>query len=448
MRGLLLLLCGLLMLGAAAAPVAERWANGFRLITCPTTSSQVVSIEVLIDYSAFDEPPACQGIRHVLVTSMLQGSPLTSGAEIQRSLASVGGVISGRVHQDALEFSVTVPAGAVAIGMDALAEIICHPALSDRGIRQAIRQAQETATAPATGALEAASRMTYRRIYADHPYASFSLGTPETLSRLTPAMVRLAYWHFVAPDASVMAIVGRVRAVDGQARARAVFADWETRKRLPRFTIEAPTLPTSQLELNEEPVSAACVMLSFPACGATNPDFLTLRLIDVLLGGGTGARLFRSVREKYHLAYEVSTYFPSQALSSHFSLYALTAASRIEQTKGAMTAEITRLQTTPVSDAELQRAKAYMKGRYLLSHQYSTQQAFDLAWYELLGVGVGYDQAFASKVDAITSTEVARVARQYFTHYLLTVVIPNSVNMPNETIGSLGDSTARVQKNR
>ncbi len=40
----------------AAAPACERWSNGFRLIILPTTSSQVVSAEVLIDYSALDEP--------------------------------------------------------------------------------------------------------------------------------------------------------------------------------------------------------------------------------------------------------------------------------------------------------------------------------------------------------------------------------------------------------
>ncbi len=95
----------------AMAPTSERWSNGFRLIILPTTSSQVVSAEALIDYSALDEPDAQQGIRQVLLTSMLQGSQACDGNTIRRRLTAIGGSMQGHIHQEMLEFSVSVPAG-------------------------------------------------------------------------------------------------------------------------------------------------------------------------------------------------------------------------------------------------------------------------------------------------------------------------------------------------
>ncbi len=143
--------------------------------------------------------------------------------------------------------------------------------------------------------------------------------------------------------------------------------------------------------MRESTVKSTCVMLTFPACGVTHKNFLAMRLLDVLLGGGTQSRLFRHVREDQRLAYDTATDFPSQRQCSHFSVFALTDSSAMEETKTALLAELSELQVKPVSEDELQRAKAYLKGRYLLSHQYSAQHAFDLAWYELVGLGAGYE---------------------------------------------------------
>ncbi len=81
-------------------------------------------------------------------------------------------------------------------------------------------------------------------------------------------------------------------------------------------------------------------MLTFPACGVTHKDFLAMRLLDVLLGGGTQSRLFRHVREEQHLAYETATDFPSQTQCSYFSVFALTDRLEMEETKSALIGEL------------------------------------------------------------------------------------------------------------
>lgn len=446
MRRLSLLLMLLLALHACAAtPQLERWSNGFRLLVAPTTSSQVVSVELLIDYSALDESAATQGVRQVLLSSMLQGSRNVDGTTIRRRLTMVGGTLEGRIHQDMLEFTVSVPASALATGLSALAEVVCRPQLADNDVQLAIMQSQRQLMATPVGALDTASRLSYQLLYAGHPFAARGIGTPTTLAHLTPEMVRSAYHSYVLPNAAVMAVVGRCdpEAVRGQVQAQ--FGLWNDRPRVARPTADPPALAKSQLELREAPVKSTCVMLTFPACGVTHKDYLAMRLIDVLLGGGTGSRLFQHIREEQHLAYEAATDFPGQASSSHFTLYALTDSSLMEETKAALVAELSRMQVTPVADSELQRARAYLKGHYLLSHQYSAQYAFDLAWYELTGLGSGYDSLLPASIDAITPQEVQRVARTYFTRYYLVVVIPQTTGVPESATGSLSRFTTRVQ---
>ena len=424
--GLLLILLFVTLRAFADPPAVEQWSNGFRLLIVPTTSSQVVSAELLIDYSALDEPPAYQGIRQVLLTSMLQGSRDADGTLIHRRLTAVGGAMEGRVQQDMLELSVSMPANALPIGLSALKEVVCHPRLSDAAILAAVAQTRQMAAVAPVGAYETASLLSSQLLYAGHPFATRGLGTPDSLARLTPEVVRGAYQAYILPNASVLAIVGRCDKDAARNQAQALFGLWQDRPRPVRPAVSRPTLARSQLELREAAVTSTCVMLTFPVRGVTDKDFLTLRVIDALLSGGTGARLFQTLREERHLAYQVATDFPSQAACSHFSLYAVTDGAGMEETKAALAAELARLQTTPVGEDELQRAKAYLKGHYLLSHQYSAQYAFDLAWHELVGLGAGYDAGLAAAIDAVTPEDMQRVARNYFTRYYLVVIIPRT----------------------
>lgn len=408
----------------AAGTTSERWSNGMRMIVHPMTASGVVSAELLIDYSATDEPEEMLGLRQVLISSMLQGSSNAGGTVIRRKLTAVGGQLTGRVQQELLEFSVTVPADALSTGLAALAEIVCHPSLTDESINLAVQRSRQLLQRDPDGAEGAAELISHYLLYGAHPFAVNGLGTDDTVAQITPEAVRAAYHDYVTPQSAVLAVAGHCSTAGAQGQARAVFGLWNGPARQTRLFQPIPSLSASHLELRELPVRSSCVMLTFPVCGAREADYLPLRLIDTLLAGGTSARLFHTVREEKHLAYEVSTIFPPQVTGTGFSLYALTRTGALEKTKTALVGELERLQTLPVLADELQRAKALMKSRYLFSHQYSSQYAFDLAWYEIIGAGADYDRRLPQLIDTITADDLQRVARTYFTHYYLVVVIP------------------------
>jgi predicted Zn-dependent peptidase len=273
----------------------------------------------------------------------------------------------------------------------------------------------------AEGAAELISRYL---LYGAHPFVVDSIGTEYTLAEITTDAVRQAYKDYITPQNTVLAVAGRCALASVQGQARAVFGLWSGKARPTRLYQSIPSLTASRLELRELPVHNCCVMLTFPVCGAKEADYLPLRLVDTLLSGGTSARLFQKIREEKHLAYEVSTIFPPQVTGTGFSMYAITRSGVLEKTKAALVAELGRLQADTVPAVEVQRAKALMKGRYLLSHQYSAQYAFDLAWYEMSGLGVDYDRRLAQAIDAITPADIQRVSRTYFTHYYLVVIIP------------------------
>ena len=103
----------------------------------------------------------------------------------------------------------------------------------------------------------------------------------------------------------------------------------------------------------------------------------------------------------------------------------------MEDTKQSMETILRDLQTTPVSERELQRAKAYLKGRYLLAHQSNAQYAYDLARDDLDWAKASATiNCFCTTIDAVSAADIQRVARTYFTHYELVVIIPTRLVRP------------------
>ena len=435
-RLLLLLLLSLCGMCHAAVPITRTLPNRLRLLMVPSDASQLVSIELLLDASACDERfPTREeqmpwvripGLRKVLLAGMMQGSAAQDGVTLRRMITDVGGVLEARAQQDVLELSVTVPTDSLAIALNVLAEIVCHPQLTDAGIQAAIAQAKADLTQKPSSVLELAESLSRKTLFADHPYATAGQGNARMLQLLTPDMVRFLYPYFVRPDNAVLAIVGNCHPDEAQVLVEHAFVDWKsTRQHWFREQATVPLLAHSQVAIKEDQVQVHGVMVSYPVCGITSPDYLVLSVIDVLLGAGTGARLFLGVREEGHLAYEVSSRLTELRDANILSLYAVINSSHLEATKEALVTEAQRLQTQVVDPTELARAKAFLIGRILLNHQVNARYAYDLASATLAGQGEDDTQSFTTKVNAITADEVQRVATQYFTHYLLVIIAPN-----------------------
>jgi zinc protease len=253
------------------------------------------------------------------------------------------------------------------------------------------------------------------------------------LQLITPDSVRFVFPYYIRPDSAVLTIVGQCDVDDAQALVTHYFGDWKTtRERWTREAAIVPVLTKAQVVSQAAPVRAHCVMLSFPVCGVTAHDFLVLRVIDALLGGGTGSRLFRQVRENQHLAYEVSSCLTNQLAANSFSLYVVINSSHLDAAKEALLQQTDQLRKERVTPEELSRARAYLIGRTRLSQQSNAQYAYDLAWDTLSGLGSDYEQTLATQVEAITAADVQRVATTYFTNYVLAVIVPNVMDQAGE----------------
>lgn len=171
-------------------------------------------------------------------------------------------------------------------------------------------------------------------------------------------------------------------------------------------------------------LQTAWVILGWQASSVQNQkDNATLELIDAILGSGMGSRLFRNVRDKEGLAYQLGSSYSPKMLKGAFTLYIGTNPKTVTVAKEKMLAEINRLKTEFVSNKELQEAKDKLIGNYILSQETNLEKATTIGWFETSGRGFDFKDKYESLINSVTASDIMEVANKYFNQNYVTSIV-------------------------
>jgi predicted Zn-dependent peptidase len=200
-------------------------------------------------------------------------------------------------------------------------------------------------------------------LYGDQPLGWDIIGRKETVrgaSRET-FMSYLDRWYH--PPRMVLGVGGRIG--DGLLeRAQELLGD------LPLVETGEPE-PTKPFEggrvrIFTKQSDQAHVVLGVPSYPLEHPDRYALQVLSTVLGGGMSSRLFTEVRERRGLAYYV--FGTNHSYRDAGSLYSQAGVdiNRIDEAVSTILGELRTIAAEPVPADELEKAKSFSKGRFVL----------------------------------------------------------------------------------
>ncbi|HLN47740.1 MAG TPA: hypothetical protein VK216_05695, partial [Magnetospirillaceae bacterium] len=163
----------------------------------------------------------------------------------------------------------------------------------------------------------------------------------------------------------------------------------------------------------------------FNAPSQFSKDFPAMLVIQALLGrGGDVHALSFGSGGSGGAADYVGAYYQYEAQPGSFLIFLNGGSGDIDAALRQVEQGIVRLRTDPLPDELVVRAKKLALGDYYLS----VTSLSDAAW--LLGRsasspdGVGFENALATRISAVSAADIERVARQYLADETVAVVLP------------------------
>ncbi|NJM98183.1 MAG: insulinase family protein [Phormidesmis sp. RL_2_1] len=396
--------------------------------------ADIVACRIFIRAGQLSEMPATANLFDLLAAVLTKGTVTKNALEIADIVESMGASFGADASAD---YSI-VSLKAVSADFEALlalaSEVIQEPSfpvseidLERRLLLQGLKSIKEQPFSVAYNHLREA-------IYQGHPY-----GLPHTqaeicLNKFTQADLQTAHHRYFRPDNMVITVVGRISPTLAIKLIEQYFGDWQLdHSASPRslFPISFPPVRVASRKIvTVQETNQAFIVLGHLAGSVTDPDYAALKLISTYLGSGLSSRLFVELREKQGLAYDVSAFYPTRLGTSQFIAYIGTAPENLQVALAGLQREIDRLKTNPLSAAELQVAKNKILGQYALGKQTNGQIAQTYGWYEILGLGMAFDEAFPQAIAAVTCEDIQAAAQRCFIEQSISILGPAAVVEP------------------
>jgi predicted Zn-dependent peptidase len=411
---------------ATEAPSVTRYVlpGGLRLLTREDPSAQVVAVSLQVVSGSRFETPATSGISNFVQRVMVRGTAKRSAQQIVELAEDLGGSVDATADVEYAE----IRGSALAIHRAALLELVAEVALTptfpaeevERERRLIASQIQTRAETPFSLAMDTL----LAQLYGAHPYALPALGQKASVERLGREDLVGHYRRVYHAGRAVLAVSGGgverepVRRQVERLFAKLPAGEPDEAERL------SPSPATGERRMLDRPVQQAQILMGFLGPGIGEADYAPGKVMTAILGGGMGGRLFVTLRDQRGLAYSLGMLNPSRRGPGYFVSYMGTAGDTVESAEAGMRQEIGRFRSEGPSEAELARAKAYILGNLDMDRRTNARQAWYLAFFELVGAGWDYPGRYARAVEAVTATDVARVAQRYLERATTVVVRP------------------------
>jgi predicted Zn-dependent peptidase len=406
--------------------------NGMVVLAVENPAADIVAARIFIRVGSRYETLDQSGISHLMMSVMTKGTERLSSQEIAEQVESVGASLAADAAADYCLLSLKTVSSDFPEILKLAAELLRSPTFPNSEVElerrltlQGIRSIQEQP-------FSIAQQQLRRSMYQEHPYALPSLGTETTVTQLSQADLLRYHQTYFRPDNMVVSVVGRIPAAKAIALVHEVLGDWQIPVQANGIPIALPDLRLPQIHPHPQPSVTAqdtqqsIVMLGYLAASLQSPDYIALKVLNTYLGNGLSSRLFVELREKQGLAYEVSAFYPTRIDWSQFVAYLGTAPSNTAIALEGLHREVDRLRHVLLSPEEMQTAKNKLLGQYALGKQTNAQIAQIYGWYEVLGLGIEFDQEFQAQVTAVTSEMAQTVACRYFDQPFISLVGPEA----------------------
>jgi predicted Zn-dependent peptidase len=246
-------------------------------------------------------------------------------------------------------------------------------------------------------------------LYGDQPLGRDIIGRKETVRAATQDTFREYLGHWYRPSRMVVGLGGNIGEGVPQ-RVADLLGDLED---LPGADGAEPVRPAEngRVKVHTKDSDQAHLILGAPSYPLGHPDRYALTLLATVLGGGMSSRLFTEVRERRGLGYYI--FGVNHSYTDTGSLYTQAGVdiARIDDAVTTIEAELRRIADERVPGDELEKARNFAKGRFVL--QLESPQgtiSFGLRREVLEGGAVEPDEVLAG-LEAVTAEDVQRVAQ-------------------------------------
>jgi predicted Zn-dependent peptidase len=395
--------------------------NGLTILTEEMQQIRSTSIGIWIKTGSRHEESERNGISHFVEHMLFKGTTSRSAQDIARQVDSIGGNMDAFTAKECICFNIKILDEHLPIAMDILSDLVLNPVFAAKDILRERGVILEEIKMDEDSPDYLVHEIFTQNFWKDHPLGKPILGTKETVRKFEQEMLFDYYGGFFYPGNMIIAAAGSLNHERFAELVRQKFSHLKAKQN--GFKQTAPQTFSKIIARNKKSLEQVQICMGVPALQIADDRRYVAYVLNTLLGGGMSSRLFQNIRENQGLCYAIYSDLNSYRDTGCLSIFAGTSQEWAPKVVESVVGEFRNLKKESVSDEELSRAKAQLKGSLMLSLESSTARMSNLARQEMY-----FDRFFSldeiiERIESVTADQLQTMAEDLFQQNKIAVTV-------------------------
>ena len=394
--------------------------NGLRVLINQMPHTRSASISIYVGAGSRYESEKEAGISHFVEHMCFKGTKTRPNPkDISEAIEGNGGVMNAATDRELTTYWCKVPDTHFEEALDVLIDMIKNSLFEDQEIEKERQVILEELAMTKDVPSYSADLLIDEVMWPNNPVGRDVGGSKESVTGITKDMLIEYLSNQYTLSNMVISIAGNIDPEKTLSKINDYFEDWSP-------YAEKPWIPMideqneARLKIEYRKTEQAHICVGLKGIHSLHEDRYSVALLNSILGEGMSSRLFLEVRENRGLAYDVHSTVTHLKDCGSLIVYAGVEPKNAKLAINCILNELSNIKNG-VSEEELNKSKEFIKGRLMLRMEDSRSVS---SWYgsqELLNQTSLTPEEMFEKVDAVSTHDVERIARD--------IIVSNKINL-------------------
>lgn len=417
----------------------ETLPNGLRLILIPDDSLPRLSFQMMVNSGTVNDPKGAAGLGSLTAQSLDQGTKKRKALEVANQFAQIGAEFDANAQQD---YTVMAANGLSTSASDLLslfAEVVLSPAFEGKELDRQKSQASAALDRAQDNPQSYADLLFDKEIFGTHPYGVPLVGTKEGLKKIKREDVINFYEQNYRPSNSILAIVGNYNE-ELLAQVRKVFGEWVDHTGKAIVATSSAAAPEMKMKLfTKRDLKQTQIRIGHLGIKRNDPDFLSLRIGSLILGGTFASRLNQRVRDDLGLTYSINSSSDAKGDPGSFEISTFTRNDKAAETVKETMSVFKEFVARGASEKELEAAQSLLIGQFPAAIETPDRLAMNLMILRRYGVSDDYLKNFITNVRNVKVGDVNAAVKKHLDPAKTRIVVYGEQSQVLSSLKTLGD---------
>ncbi len=397
--------------------------NGLRIITAPMKGTETATVLVMVGVGSRYEEENEAGLSHFIEHMMFKGTKKRPDAlDISEEIDAVGGEFNAFTSKTRTVYYTKVDARHIETAMDVISDMFLNSKIESKEINREKGTILQELNMYKDLPMRIVENDFEKLLYGKQKLGREILGYKKTIANFKRKdFLNYLNKFYVASD-TVVCVAGKINERKVITQLKKYFAKMKKGQK-PKMEIATEKQTAPKVKIRYKKTDQTHLIIGVRAYNDQHKDRYALNLLANILGGNMSSRLFIQVRERQGLAYYVRAGGEAYQDVGYLTASAGVEHKNLEKTIKTILAEFKKISVRKVNEKELQKAKDYIKGKTVMGLESSDAVAGFLTEQEVKKKEIKKPQEIFKKIDAVTSDDILRVAKDIFTTAKLNLTI-------------------------